>query len=460
MKGKIIKKFIALTMVFSMGILAVGCGKSGAGTSDSTADTTKNEAAATAETNAASESEGSGQADLSGDIKITSWNSSFTAIEAGAKKFMELHPEAKITVEKVADNTKLYTQLATGTGVPDIMQFQNRDTQTALAKYPGAFLDVTDVIQPKEKDIVSAVLPLSKLEDKYYAYPWDIAPVAMFYRTDIFEANGIVADDIKTWDDFIEAGKTINEKTNGKTKIFGFDYNGASSFDMPLVLFYENGGSFFDADGKVNFNTPATQEAFKMVKKMMDADITLNLPNEWTDRITALANDSLCAVPYGIWFTGTLQENLADQAGKWGLMKLPAFTEGGNNQANSGGSTVMISSQTKYPELAKAFLDWFLLTDEGNAINMNVSGLFDSYIPSYQDESYKTVSDYFGISPAQFAASVSTEIPELPFPAYFTDIGQIFQTNAIGQYFLEKGDLDKVLNDATAAAQKQLDFLK
>ena len=45
---------------------------------------------------------------------------------------MEMHPEAKITVEQVADNTKLFTQLTTGTGVPDIMQFQNRDDLTAF----------------------------------------------------------------------------------------------------------------------------------------------------------------------------------------------------------------------------------------------------------------------------------------------------------------------------------------
>lgn len=66
--------------------------------------------------------------DLSGEITITAWNSSYTAIVEGADSFYGKHPEAKITVEQVADNTKLFTQLTTGTGVPDIMQFQNRVT--------------------------------------------------------------------------------------------------------------------------------------------------------------------------------------------------------------------------------------------------------------------------------------------------------------------------------------------
>ncbi|MCE5342602.1 MAG: extracellular solute-binding protein [Eubacteriales bacterium] len=397
---------------------------------------------------------------LAGEISITSWNSSYTAIVAGAEKFMEEHPEAKISVEQVSDNTKLYTQLATNTGVPDIMQFQNRDMQTVLAKYPDSFLDVTDVMQPKENDIVPAVLPLCKDGDTYYAIPWDIAPAMMFYRKDIFEANGIDASTIYTWDDLLEAGKIINTNTQGKTKIFGFDYNGASSFDMPLILFYEQGGSFFDENGNANFNSDATRNAYLTVKKFVDADVSLNLPSEWTDRITALANDQLCAVPYGVWFAGTLEENLADQAGLWAVMPLPALEKGGPNQANSGGSVVMVSSQTKYPELCKAFLDWFLLQDEGNAINMSVSTLFDAYIPSYQDPSYTNTDDYFGMSVAQFATTVCGEIPTLPFPAYFTDVGVVFQNEAIGQYFIDGGDLNAVLDAATASAQSQLEFLK
>jgi lactose/L-arabinose transport system substrate-binding protein len=140
------------------------------------------------------------EASLAGEITITSWNSSYTAIVEGAKQFMAMHPEAVINVEQVSDNTKLYTQLATNTGVPDIMQFQNRDMKTALAKYPGSFLDVTDVMEPKAADIVPAVLPLCKDGDTYYAIPWDIAPAMLFYRTDIFEANGIDASAIATWD--------------------------------------------------------------------------------------------------------------------------------------------------------------------------------------------------------------------------------------------------------------------
>ena len=34
----------------------------------------------------------------------------------------------------------------------------------------------------------------------------------MFYRADLFEEVGIKAEDIVTWDDFIEAGKVLKTK--------------------------------------------------------------------------------------------------------------------------------------------------------------------------------------------------------------------------------------------------------
>ena len=82
------------------------------------------------------------------------------------------------------------------------------------------------------------------------------------------------------------------------------------------------------------------------IDKMIDEDIAMNLPNEWTDRITALANDSLCTVPYGVWFAGTLKENLADQAGKWSCIPLPAVEEGGNNQRTTAGRGEVLKNGT------------------------------------------------------------------------------------------------------------------
>ena len=58
------------------------------------------------------------------------------------------------------------------------------------------------------------------------------------------------------------------------------------------------------------------------------------------------------------------------------------------------------------------------------------------------------------------AAQLCEEIPDLPFPAYFTDIGQIFQSDAVGPVFVDGKDMDSVLTEATDKAQKQLEFLR
>ena len=91
---------------------------------------------------------------------------------------------------------------------------------------------------------------------------------------------------------------------------------------------------------------------------------------------------------------------------------------------------------------------------------MEVSTLFDAYMPAYTDESYTKTDEYFGMSPAALAAQLCEEIPDLPFPAYFTDIGQIFQSDAVGPVFVDGKDMDSVLTEATDKAQKQLEFLR
>jgi lactose/L-arabinose transport system substrate-binding protein len=45
--------------------------------------------------------------------------------------------------------------------------------------------------------------------DAAYAMPWDSGPVAVFYRRDFYEKAGVDPAKIKTWDDFIAAGKKV-----------------------------------------------------------------------------------------------------------------------------------------------------------------------------------------------------------------------------------------------------------
>lgn len=400
---------------------------------------------------------GSTAAKVSGSITVCGWNDAATALEAEAKEFMKENPGTTVTVQKVDSNyTKLYSQLAANANVPDVVQLQNRDMQSFKNKYPDAWMDVTDLVQPEEKNFDSVVLPLVKTDNKYWAVPWDVGPNALYYRKDIFQKAGVDISSIKTYDDYIAAGKKIVTATGGKTKMLGFDYSGSSSDDIMMMLLNQQGGKYYDDAGKVKLNSTEMTNAMALLNKMKDAGITQNLANEWNDRITATENNQLATIPYAVWYAGTMASSNADQKGKWGIAPLPAFTAGGGTQSNLGGSVLAISSQTKNANLAKAFTKFSLMTSTGNKINWEAGKLFTSYKPSYQDAEYKAADDYFGVSVGETFSKYSDKIPEVTFGPFFTDVNNALKT-AVGNIFVKSADPAKALADATATAQKAVD---
>ncbi|MCH3972918.1 MAG: sugar ABC transporter substrate-binding protein [Oscillospiraceae bacterium] len=420
MKKEFVKIGCGVLAAAMLTVSLAGCGDSG-----------------TTSSSAAAASTGSSSAKLSGSITVAGWNDAATALTAEAKEFMKENPGTTVTVQNVDSNyTKLYSELAANANVPDVVQIQNRDMQSFKNKYPDAWTDLTDLVKPEEKNFASTVLPLVKTDNKYWAVPWDLGPNALYYRKDIFQKAGVDANSIKTYDDYVEAGKKILKATGGKTKMLGFDYSGSSSDDTLMMLLNQQGGRFYDSNGKVKLDSAEMINAVNLMNKMKAAGITQNLANEWNDRITATENDQIATIPYAVWYAGTMETSNADQKGKWGIVPLPAFTSGGNTQANLGGSVLAVSSQTQNADLAKAFVKFSLMSSTGNKINWESGKLFTSYTPSYQDAEYKVVDSYFGVSVGATFSKLTEKIPEITFGPYFTDVNNALKT-AVGNVFVK-----------------------
>lgn len=440
-------KQIGCTLIAATMLMSAMAGCSGGSSSSSSA----------AATGTANTGTSSAAAKLSGTITVSGWNDAADALSAEAKEFMSENPGTTVTVQKVDSNyTKLYSQLAANTDVPDVVQLQNRDLQSFKNKYPDAWMDLTDMVKPEESNFDSFVLPLVKVDDKYYAVPWDVGPCAMYYRKDIFQKAGVDPNSIKTYDDYIAAGKKIVAATNGKTKMLGFDYSGSSSDDLELMLLNQQGGKYYSSDKKVKLDSKEMVQAMSLLQKMKEAGITVNLSNEWNDRITATENSQIATIPYAVWYAGTLQSSNADQKTKWGIAPLPAFTSGGNTQANLGGSVLAISANTKNADLAKAFVKFSLMTSKGNKINLDAGKLFTSYKPSYNDDEYKATDAYFGTSVGQTFSKFATGISTIEYGSYFTDVNNALKTG-VGNIFVKNQDPAKALADANAVAQKAVD---
>ncbi len=387
-------------------------------------------------------------AEIGGEITVWGWNVAAAALEETAKKFMDDNPGVVIKVEDIG-RTDLYDRLtvglaSNGAGLPDVIQVDERFPAFSTM-FPEGFLDLTDLAGGYMNDFDPSKYPVVTVDDKILAVPWDSGPSAIFYRRDIYEQAGVNAEDIATWDDFMEAGRKIKEATNGASHILMNDIAGD---DGVLRIFLNQIDNFyFDAAGDIIIHKEGAVRALTKLKEAYDEGLLLDTPS-WDSIITGTVNGTLASIPFGVWYSGTIQDQAPDQAGLWGVFPLPAFDPGGNRAANLGGSNLAINSRTENPDLAWKYVEYSLATTEGQMAMMTSNGIFPSYIPAFQDPFFNSPDEFFG---GQMVWDVFTgsvpNVPEINYTADFME-ASTFVVNAQAQVLLEGKDPAEALMEA------------
>lgn len=371
------KRFLSLVLAGVMAASLAGCG-GGGGTAPAANSTG---------------GDGGTASELSGTITIWSWDVALAHLEAEAAKFQELHPGVDFNFEEMGVSqvySKITTCLQSGIGLPDVVSLEGEQMAKFGTKFPDKFVDFTGDI--KTEDFLPVKISECTVNDKIVAYPWDAGPCAMFYRTDIFEQAGIKAEDIVTWDDFIEAGKTVMDKT-GVAMMPLATSRKDTTYRMMLM---ELGGFYFDEEGNTVVNSPESVRAMSMVQKIYQAGITVN-DNSWDDFVAALSGNKIACVPEAVWLAGSIKDAAPDQAGKWGVMELPRFDKDVEAKgASNGGSVLAVPSSSKSKEAAVEFVKFAMTDKAGNEEGFSKYGLYPSYIPSLDSEIFNQGDDFFG----------------------------------------------------------------
>lgn len=382
----------------------------------------------------------------SGEITVASWAAAADALEEAAENYMEENRDAKITIQRVGHGYEsIIPPLTAGMGAPDIVHVEQRDFQTFLRQFDGQFVELTDQIGDREDEFAAIAWEAVEKDDKVWGVPWDLGPAAVWYRADYYEEAGINPDDIETWDDFIEAGKQLQEKVDG-VKMVTFDTSGSDANPSTwMILMNQLSGEYNDEAGNIDFTNEPNIKAMEMVKKFKDEGIVYD-SGDWSALVQTITNGDAASVILPVWLAGTISGQAGDQAGLWNVMKLPAFEEGGPHQANLGGGVLAVTENSENTELAISFIEYALLTDEGQDVQMKY-GLFPSWQPYYESEGFSTEDEYFGYKLSDFFASVSTDIPKLDFGPYYMDFHSEL-LDAYGNVMNEVMDAEEAFKNA------------
>ena len=331
-------------------------------------------------------------------ITVWSWNVAASALKSTLEGFNKKYPDIKVDVQDIG-NPQVFDKMlaacaAGGDGLPDIMSIENHKAEIFWNRYPDCMTDLTKLGYNADIKKLFPEFKRTELEvgDAAYAMPWDSGPVAMFYRRDLYEKAGIDPATIKTWDDFIAAGKKVSAANPGVV-MSQADFNGDSEWFRMLAN--EQGCGYFSTDGQnISINQPACVAALDKIKAMKDAG-TLTAAN-WDEKIQSNTASKVATQMYGGWYEGTVRSTSPDLSGKWGVYLMPSMTADGQHAANLGGSSLAIASSSKNKEAAWTYLNYVLGTNEGQVTMLKSFGLVPSLLSAVQDPFVNEPLPYWG----------------------------------------------------------------
>ncbi|MEV8633522.1 sugar ABC transporter substrate-binding protein [Streptosporangium sp. NPDC051023] len=330
--------------------------------------------------------------ELSGEIKIWSWDVAAKALQRMAPEFEKANPGVKVQVVDIGyDNAydKITVGLKSGSGLPDVITLEDARIAGYAENFPGGLVDLSAVAGKYKADFDRAKWAAATSGNGLFALPWDSAPVALFYRRDYFKQAGIDPGSIITWDDAIKAGEKIKQAT-GK-RLFVSDLTNP---DMFTTLLQQLGQGYFK-EGKVAVSTPAAVRALTLLKTLRDKDLPQN-EKGWDGMVTATKEGKAATQPTAAWWTGTLTAEMPELSGRFGVVPLPAFDANGVRTSANGGSALAITSQTRNQNAAWAFVEWLLARKDSQVSMMKTEALFPAYLPALTDPLFDQSQPYFG----------------------------------------------------------------
>ena len=365
---------------------------------------------------------GCGGSSDSGGLTVASWDVADDALKATFPLFKKKRPNTQISMQAMTiDYQQIIPRLQAGDGAPDVFPIAQQDFQNFLMRFPGAFVDVTDRMEKYRDQFAEAPLSHAQSDGKLFGVPWDMGPVAMWYRKDMFERAGVSADDVATYDGFIEAGKAVQREVGGSTKMTAFDTSGGGTNPSHYhILLNQQDGSFYGPGNKIDFTNEKSFTAMGMLDRFVTEGITIDTPTY--DEFARVVTNSDTATTLGaVWDVGSIKSAGGDaQKGQWDVTPLPAFGPGGPRDATLSGSVLVISSQTEDVDAAWDFIEQAILTREGQAESW-AQGLFPSWTPYWETEAFNEPDPYFGFAVAPKFADIARNVPALDYGTRFLD---------------------------------------
>ena len=331
---------------------------------------------------------------LKGGITLWVENSNYDYFLRASKEFMEENDRTSITIVKIDDSSYEYeVDKAISEGkMPNLVLLDNSYVRDLELKYENLFKDSYQVIMDNYSGIfTNNRIAESKKDGQILGIPFTSNPLVLYLREDMLNEYGYTSVNINMWDDLINMGRDIYERSNHKVKVLnatGDDYKELISL-LVMQAMEES------ADEEVIKNTVTNKLNTLKDNNILNTDVK----GEFLARISSI--------------NGMKELKNIEQECRWTANNAPAKYNGSNRfYVNEGKELVILSRNDSNSKLLDVFITYLSTNIDENLEYVMNGDLFLSYKNLYTNSKIEEqVKNFSGQSPLVVMSNIENKAP-------------------------------------------------
>lgn len=339
----------------------------------------------------------------------------------------EVNPGFRLEVVEIAysdmHDRLLIALQSGGVGAPDIADIEQGRFGGFLRSAEVGLVDLRPRLEAGGylDQLVAAREALYSYGGAIYGIEHALTPVVLYYRADLWEAAGVDMNEIETWDEYFEAAQKVMDAAPGSYALPVFQA-------MHEMLLRQRGSDWFDEEGNVTIDSELSIDTMNWMLDQIDAGLAAQTPGSGTGTVdfAAIQEGRYIAYPGADWFGGFFKDLAPDMAGQWKAAPLPRWEEGGRRTSVWGGTGATIVDTSPHVEEAWKFLEFAMLSVEGNVRRYEMTTLFPPFIPAMSDPRLLVEDPYFSNQKlGELFAAIATDAPpqyQSPYRALLVEL--------------------------------------
>ncbi len=221
---------------------------------------------------------------------------------------------------------RIVSESIAGTGAFDVILW--------LDAWGPSFIQTLDPLEPYiERDGIDyaddyppSFLEAAVLDGTQYGFPVRTHAFVLFYREDVFDELGL--EPPTTWDEVLEAGRTIQENTDMAGFANYYGVGSAQNLFIWALQLWGNGGDIFDENFRPIFNNEAGVEATELYASMAEIGPESQFSYIEGDAATSVSQGESAMMITWWWYAPTFENpdiTAEDVLGNIAHAPLPAF---------------------------------------------------------------------------------------------------------------------------------------